>query len=235
MAKKRRPFTDDDEEASSDDEEEEEEEMAADEEEEETDKQASNPYHTVIRRATHKKKKVLVLASRGVTSAYMELMEDLMKLMPHCRKDPKFDKKEPLTSIVEIAQLAACKLCLYFETRKMKDLYLWAGRCEGGPSVKFLVQQVRPMRDLRLTGNCLLGSRPILSFDNAFETSPTLSVLKSLLSDIFAPPKGHPRSKCVASTRRPRTVSRCCLPLLSFPALCCRHTRCSSAAFRCQP
>ena len=73
----------------------------------------SNPYPSVVRKATHKKKKVLVLASRGVTSAYMELMEDMMKLMPHCRKDPKFDKKEPLSSIVEIAQLAACKLCLY--------------------------------------------------------------------------------------------------------------------------
>ena len=213
MAKKRRPSTDDEaDEASSDSEEEEADEAAADEEEEAEDTDA-NPYPTVIRRATHKKKKVLVLASRGVTSAYMELMEDIMKLMPHCRKDPKFDKKEPLTSIVEIAQLAACKLCLYFETRKMKDLYLWAGRCEGGPSVKFLVQQVRPMRDLRLTGNCLLGSRPILSFDNAFETSPTLSVLKSLLSDIFAPPKGHPRSKCATPMKR---ILRPCMPALAL-------------------
>ena len=155
----------------------------------------SNPYPSVVRKATHKKQKVLVLASRGVTSAYMELMEDMMKLMPHCRKDPKFDKKEPLSSIVEIAQLAACKLCLYFETRKMKDLYLWAGSVNGGPSAKFLVQQVRPMRDLRLTGNCLLGSRPILSFDGSFDAAPHLAVVKSLLTQIFQPPKGHPRSK----------------------------------------
>ena len=157
--------------------------------------QAGSAYPSVIRRATHIKKKVLVLASRGVTSAYMELMEDLMKLMPHCRKDPKFDKKEPLSSIVEIADLAACKLCLYFETRKMKDLYLWAGRTDHGPSAKFLVQQVRPMRDLRLTGNCLLGSRPILSFDGGFDSAPHLAVIKGLLTQIFQPPKGHPRSK----------------------------------------
>ena len=49
-----------------------------------------------------------MLCSRGVTSAFMELMEDVMKLLPHCRKDPKFDKKEPLTSIVEIAELGGC-------------------------------------------------------------------------------------------------------------------------------
>ena len=156
---------------------------------------SASAYPTVIRRSTHKKKKVLVLCSRGVTAHFMELMEDVMKLLPHCRKDPKFDKKEPLTSITEIAELGGCKLALYFETRKMKDLYLWAGRVDTGPSVKFLVQQVRPMRDLRLTGNCLLGSRPILSFDQAFEGAPHLALMKHVLSDVFAPPKGHPRSK----------------------------------------
>jgi ribosome biogenesis protein BRX1 len=166
-----------------------------DEDGEGSEGQPTSTYPSVIRRATHTKKKVLVLASRGVTSAYMELMEDLMKLMPHSRKDPKFDKKEPLSSIVEIAELAACKLCLYFETRKMKDLYLWAGSVKHGPSAKFLVQQVRPMRDLRLTGNCLLGSRPILSFDGGFDSSPHLAVVKGLLTQIFQPPKGHPRSK----------------------------------------
>ena len=154
---------------------------------------SASAYPTVIRRSTHKKKKVLVLCSRGVTAHFMELMEDVMKLLPH-RKDPKFDK-EPLTSITEIAELGGCKLALYFETRKMKDLYLWAGRVDTGPSVKFLVQQVRPMRDLRLTGNCLLGSRPILSFDQAFEGAPHLALMKHVLSDVFAPPKGHPRSK----------------------------------------
>lgn len=129
-------------------------------------------YSSVLRRATHKKKKVLVLCSRGVTSSFMELMEDLMKLLPHCRKDPKFDKSEPVSSLVEVAQLNSCALCLYFEARKMKDLYLWAGSVAKGPSIKFLVQQIRPMRDLRLTGNCLLGSRPILSFDGGFGARP---------------------------------------------------------------
>ena len=167
-----------------------------DDEEEDEEPSTSNPeYPSVTRKTTHKKKKVLVICSRGVTSSNVELMEDVIKLLPHARKDPKFDKKEALTSIVEIAQLAGCHLALYFEARKMRDLYLWAGRIDGGPSVKFLVEQVRPMRDLRLTGNCLLGSRPILSFDGGFNATPHLQLLQQLLAAIFSPPKGHPRSK----------------------------------------
>jgi len=157
--------------------------------------EASTAYPTVIKRSTHKKKKVMVLCSRGVTSSFVELMEDVLKLMPHSRKDPKFDKKEALSTIVEIAELAGCHMAVYLEARKMKDLYIWMGRVNGGPSAKFLIEQVRPMGDLRLTGNCLLGSRPILSFDAAFSEQPHLLVLKELLASVFAPPKGHPRSK----------------------------------------
>ena len=112
-----------------------------DEEDDEEDEEpsTSNPdYPSVTRKTTHKKKKVLAICSRGATSSNVELMEDVIKLLPHARKDPKFDKKEALTSIVEIAQLAGCHLALYFEARKMRLLYLWAGRIDGGPSVKFL-------------------------------------------------------------------------------------------------
>ena len=163
--------------------------------EEEEEEASSSAYPSVIRRTTHKKKKVMVLCSRGVTSSNVELMEDLLKLLPHSKKDPKFDKKEPLTSIVDCAELSGCHVALYLEARKMKDLYPWAGKVDGGPSAKFLVEQIRPMGDLRLTGNCLLGSRPILSFDGGFHKQPHLRVLKQLLADVFSPPKGHPKSK----------------------------------------
>ena len=132
-----------------------------------------------------------MLASRGA-SAYMELMEDMVT---HATAAKIPSSTEGATLDYQGAQTRYRKLCLYFETRKMKDLYLWAGSVNGGPSAKFLVQQVRPMRDLRLTGNCLLGSRPILSFDGSFDAAPHLAVVKSLLTQIFQPPKGHPRSK----------------------------------------
>jgi ribosome biogenesis protein BRX1 len=152
-------------------------------------------YPQVARKVTGRKKRVLVLTSRGVTTTFRELMEDLLKLLPHAKKDSKFDKREALTNITEIAELAGCRLCLYFEARKMKDLYLWAAATEGGPSAKFLVQQIKGMGDLRLTGNCLLGSRAILSFDGAFDEAPHLQLLKRLFTAIFAIPKGHARSK----------------------------------------
>jgi len=48
---------------------------------------------------------------------------------------------------------------------------------------------------MRLTGNCLLGSRPILSFAAEFDGAPHGRVLRQLLTHTFSPPKGHPRSK----------------------------------------
>ena len=36
---------------------------------------------------------------------------------------------------VEIAELNGCHLALYFEARKMKDLYLWAGSVHGAGGV----------------------------------------------------------------------------------------------------
>jgi ribosome biogenesis protein BRX1 len=153
-------------------------------------------YSSVIRKTTHAKKKVLVLCSRGVTSTNIEMVEDLLKLLPHGRKDPKFSKREPLTNIAEVAELAGCKLALYFEARKRSDLYLWAADVASkGPSAKFLVEKVKPMGDTRLSGNCLLGSRPVLSFDACFASSPHWQLLRHLLTTVFSIPKGHPRSK----------------------------------------
>ncbi|KAJ8305682.1 hypothetical protein KUTeg_016227 [Tegillarca granosa] len=39
-----------------------------------------------------------------------------------------------------------------------------------GPSVKFLVENIHTMSELKMTGNCLKGSRPLLSFDKIFST-----------------------------------------------------------------
>lgn len=152
-------------------------------------------YGQVSCRTTHIKKKLLVLSSRGITATFVELMDNLIKLLPHAKKEPKFDKSAPVSEIAEIAEDRGCRFALYFEARKRQDLYLWMGATEQGPSVKFLVSQIRPLRDMRLTGNCLLGSRPILSFDAGFDSSPQHRVLKQLFTEVFAAPKGHPKSK----------------------------------------
>ncbi|KAL3925899.1 MAG: hypothetical protein SGPRY_003543 [Prymnesium sp.] len=117
-------------------------------------------YGQVSCRTTHIKKKLLVLSSRGITATFVELMDNLIKLLPHAKKEPKFDKSAPVSEIAEIAEDRGCRFALYFEARKRQDLYLWMGATEQG-----------------------------------FDSSPQHRVLKQLFTEVFAAPKGHPKSK----------------------------------------
>ena len=51
------------------------------------------------------------------------------------------------------------------------------------------------MEELHFTGNCLKGSRPILSFDAAFDSQPYLQVIKELFLHQFGVPQGARKSK----------------------------------------
>lgn len=51
------------------------------------------------------------------------------------------------------------------------------------------------MGELKLTGNCLRGSRPILSFDTSFKELPHYKLLKELFGQIFGVPRYHPKSQ----------------------------------------
>lgn len=46
-----------------------------------------------------------------------------------------------------------------------------------------------------MTGNCLRGSRPLLSFDPQFTKDPHYTLLKELLVQIFGVPNYHPKSQ----------------------------------------
>lgn len=133
----------------------------------------------------------------------------------------QLDAKDYLSAINEIAEMKSCTTCLFFEVRKRKDLYLWMSKTPLGPSVKFYVLNgmrnvvfqhsitsrvslssivvlsiaVHTMDELRLTGNCLKGSRPMLSFDGGFDTAPHLQLLKELFVQVFNVPRGHPKSQ----------------------------------------
>ena len=54
---------------------------------------------------------------------------------------------------------------------------------------------VHTMSELHFPGNCLKGSRPILSFDSTFNTQPYLLVIKELLTHIFGVPKHARKTK----------------------------------------
>ena len=126
-------------------------------------------------------------------------------------------------AVNEIAEVRGCHTVLFLETRKKgQDGYLWLGRTShansssfneegndndtagggrkhlmitGGPSIKFHITNIHTMDELKMTGNCMKGSRPILSFDKAFDTVDHLKLVKHLFVDIFGTPRGHPKSK----------------------------------------
>ena len=174
------------------------------EEEEEGIESGSDADDTVEKKATRivagsgaytNKQRILILCSRGITARYRYLMEDLKKLIPHHKKDNKLDSKGDMHVVNEIAEMKSCNQIMYLETKKNQDLYMYLGRAPLGPSVKFHVVNVHTMDELKLTGNCMMGSRPLLDFDANFDTMPHFQLMKQLLTDAFGTPRGHPKSK----------------------------------------
>lgn len=141
------------------------------------------------------KEKVLMLSSRGIPPRHRHLMLDLLQLIPGGKRDSKLDTKSDRAVINEAAELKGCTSALFFEARKRKDCYLWAAKVPAGPTAKFLIVNVHTMAELKLSGNHLKGSRPVLSFDQTFDSEPHWVLLKSILSQMFTTPKRHHKSK----------------------------------------
>jgi len=141
------------------------------------------------------KTRVLVISARGIGFRGRHLMQDIHSMMPHSKTDSKMQRKESLFDINEIAEMKNCEKCLLFEGRKGKDVYMWASNVPRGPSIKFEVENIHTMAELKMTGNCLRASRPLLSFDKGFTTTPHWQVVKELLGQIFGVPNNHPKSQ----------------------------------------
>ena len=141
------------------------------------------------------KQRTLVLSSRGISYLHRHLLSDVVDLLPHGKKEHKLDTKNDLDVLNELALLKSCNNVLFFESRKHTDLYLWCSRAGVGPSVKFHVQNVHTMAEVKMTGNCMKHSRPLLIFDAAFDSAPHLQLIKALLHTALGAPKGHPKVK----------------------------------------
>ncbi|AOW01573.1 Brix domain-domain-containing protein [Yarrowia lipolytica] len=141
------------------------------------------------------KQRVLIITSRGVTFRQRHLISDLQTMLPHGRKESKLDTKSKLYQLNEIAEMYNCNNILYFEARKHMDLYMWMAKAPNGPTAKFHIQNLHTMDELNFTGNCLRGSRPILSFDSSFDDTPHNAVIKEMLTQTFGVPKGARKSK----------------------------------------
>ncbi|KAI0820204.1 Brix-domain-containing protein [Trametes gibbosa] len=141
------------------------------------------------------KQRVLMLSSRGVTHRMRHLMNDLEALLPHVKKDSKLDSKNHLNLLPELADLNNCNNALYFEARRHEDLYLWAAKTPNGPSIKMHVQNIHTMDELKMTGNCLKGSRGILSFSKELDETEWGKLTKEVFTHIFGVPPQARKAK----------------------------------------
>eukprot|EP00020_Sapocribrum_chincoteaguense_P009602 CAMPEP_0170740952 /NCGR_PEP_ID=MMETSP0437-20130122/5960_1 /TAXON_ID=0 /ORGANISM="Sexangularia sp." /LENGTH=396 /DNA_ID=CAMNT_0011079491 /DNA_START=97 /DNA_END=1287 /DNA_ORIENTATION=+ len=146
---------------------------------------------------TYKRRRVLVLSSRGTSQRQRHFLNDVRALLPHSRKESKMDANsaDKLVRLNELAELANCNRVVYLDAKKGRDLYLWLANAPHGPSVRFHVQNLHTMAELKLTGNALSGSRPLLLFAGGFEAQPHLTLIRHMLQQTFNPPSLHPRTK----------------------------------------
>jgi len=141
------------------------------------------------------RQRVLIFATRGISHQHRHLMKDLEKLMPHSRHENKMERKENLYEVNEMCQLRNCNKCILFDGRLRRDLYMWVSCAPEGPSAKFLVESIYTSGELKLTGNCLTGSRPLISFDQSFLEHAHYSLLREMFVQVFGVPNNHPKSQ----------------------------------------
>uniref|UniRef100_A0A0G4GM05 Brix domain-containing protein n=1 Tax=Chromera velia CCMP2878 TaxID=1169474 RepID=A0A0G4GM05_9ALVE len=139
------------------------------------------------------KQRTLVFCSRGVSHRQRHLMSNLRELMPHHKVEAKWEKKQTVRDINEICEMKLCNNCIFLESRKGKELYMWVSRIPHGPSAKFQILNIHTMEELKMTGNCLRGSRPLLTFDKPFDELPELRLLRELFTQAFGTPRSHPK------------------------------------------
>ncbi|XP_037811718.1 ribosome biogenesis protein BRX1 homolog [Lucilia sericata] len=141
------------------------------------------------------KQRVLVFAARGISHRDRHLMKDIKTLMPHHRPESKMERSKTLAVVNDMCAMKHCNKSILFEGRRKRDLYMWVSNIPNGPSAKFLVENIHTMAELKMTGNCLRGSRPLLSFDAKFDEVPHLKLLKEMFTQIFGVPNHHPKSQ----------------------------------------
>jgi ribosome biogenesis protein BRX1 len=143
------------------------------------------------------KQRTLVFSSRGISHRFKHLMNDVREMLPHSKAEPKFEKKQSIQEINEICELKSCNNTIYFESRKGQYVYMYVACPPMGPTIKFQVLNVHTLGELRITGNCLKGSRPLLHFDAAFDdpTKPELNLIKAVFTRAIGTPRNHPKSQ----------------------------------------
>ena len=140
------------------------------------------------------KTRTLIVASRGVSHQERHLVNDLISLIPNSKKECKIERDIAAEELNNICYMHSCKFCIYFEHRK-RELVMWLFKSPGGPLAKFAVTNIHALNEIKLMGNCIKYSRPLLSFDKSFDEQEHLKLIKEMLIQTFNSPKGHPKTK----------------------------------------
>ena len=140
------------------------------------------------------KTRTLIVASRGVSHQERHLVNDLINLIPNSKKECKIERDIAAEELNNICYMHSCKFCIYFEHRK-RELVMWLFKSPGGPLAKFSVTNIHALNEIKLMGNCIKYSRPLLSFDKSFDEQEHLKLLKEMFIQTFNSPKGHPKTK----------------------------------------
>lgn len=176
--------------------------------------------------------RVLTCCVFAYAYSHRHLLNDLTALLPHGRRESKFESKKKLQILNELAELYNCNNvrrilpprttqhltnALRFSSLKQGNTKISTCTCPRCPTgqppsstsrtctpCKHPICKVRSYStatdsgnraELHFTGNCLKGSRPILSFDAAFDKEPHLKLLRELFTHVFGVPPGARKSK----------------------------------------
>ena len=141
------------------------------------------------------KQRTLVFAARGIYARHRHLLNDIRLLLPHGKTEGKFHEQNATTkqlqSVNDICRMKKCPNCIMFECTNQSELFMHCLKTPQGPSVKFAVTNVATMNELKMTGNCLKGSRAILHFDKQFDQAPHLQLIRELFTQIFEIGRAH--------------------------------------------
>ena len=69
-------------------------------------------------------------------------MRDFQEMMPHHKRESKFNHKVNLYTVNEMAEAKNCQKVMLFEGRAHKDLFFWMTNVNGGPGIRFEVSLI---------------------------------------------------------------------------------------------
>lgn len=139
--------------------------------------------------------KCLCFGTRNMGFKERHLLQDIRDMNPHFREHSKISPVSSGDTVVELCNLHHCNSTLYFEAHRDDVTFMWIAQAPKGPSIKLRIANIHTADQIRMVGNCLKYSRPLLHFDKEFDQLPHLRVARSLLQTAFNVPRHHPKSK----------------------------------------